>query len=194
MLGKHLIVIKEFSSLFKGYRDNQQAVTLIDSHCHETWRMKPLSEFAWRKSSVDNTFQTMTETYFYHMPVLLRKMVLSTSVMVWVHNQRLAQWKRFAAATWISQWSHLPWGISLLNITLDSSVVWHINRKSIAIKLQWSNFDCWEIKTESESHGFPNTDERWQKTTAMLKEGEQLKSLHGSSFLTLGSVHDTWGL
>lgn len=45
MLGKHLIVIKDFSSLLKEYADNQQAVTLIDSHCHENWRMKPLSEF-----------------------------------------------------------------------------------------------------------------------------------------------------
>lgn len=134
-----------------------------------------------KKSSVDTMFQTTTEMYFYHMPVLLRKMVQTTRD--W-HNERdLLQPSEFLSDLICLGVSHL------LNITSDSLVVWHINRKSIAIKLQWSNLHCWKIKTEGESHGFQNNDERWQKTTAMVKGQEQLKGLHGSSLQNIISLY-----
>ena len=48
MFGRHLIVIKDFSDLLIGLLDNQQEVTLIDSHCHKNRKVGPLNKFPWR--------------------------------------------------------------------------------------------------------------------------------------------------
>lgn len=45
MFGRHLIVIKDFPDLFIGLSDNQQEVTLIDSHCHKNRKAEPLNKF-----------------------------------------------------------------------------------------------------------------------------------------------------
>lgn len=98
MLGKHLIVIKNSSLQIFLYTDKQEAVTWIDSHCLGNWRMKFWVSL--KESWVDNMFQTIIETYFYHMPCCLGR---------WYKYQWLAQWRRFAASIWIPYASHLLW-------------------------------------------------------------------------------------
>lgn len=145
--------------------------------------MKPLSNFPWRKA----LWITCSKLQLWHI------FTCQWSLERWYRLPEIGKMKEIRLQPFEFLSDLICSGVShLLNITLDSLVVWYMNGKSIAIKLQWSNLHCWEIKTESESHGFQNNDERWQKTITMVKGQEQLKGLHGSSFQTLFLFTYTW--
>lgn len=75
MLGRHLIVIKDFSNLFKGYSDNQKAVAVIDSHCQENWKTKRSNTFSQEREEnkiAEIKSCSAAQSIFYNISIFLK--------------------------------------------------------------------------------------------------------------------------